>query len=215
MNIKKICYIVFAAISIIGCSNGDNQFTSLEEDYDKDKKNIDFFLNNNYYDASLDVFTTEAPSVDQPLLVNDENLMKITVEANGVAYDMYTYETVEGKDVAPDGNDIVNVTFEVFDLQNESINVQRENDSFVNLNTGLIGFKNGLPNFKGGFVNATDIMSPRAYKDTGKGFIILPRGLTISGNITNPVEASATYYKVNLRSVTKVANEEEEETLEN
>ncbi|MGY6650499.1 hypothetical protein [Wenyingzhuangia sp. IMCC45574] len=219
MNFKKVCFYVLTTVAFIGCEPDSGLNYNHQGKYDTEKGVVEEFLKSHTYDAETgELVDLEAGDVS--LFDDTANLEKHEKTFNDVDYTMYSYITNQGVGNNPDDNDIINVEYRVHRLsknsetgeleESDTIDERYVSDNFFDLaSTNLyVGWKLGFQSFKEGTVDESSPELPRQFSNEGRGFIILPSGLThaVEGR---PVDDSNTIliFKVALRTVTQVANE--------
>ncbi len=208
MKFKNIFLVLFVVI-MASCQDDDGvDIASPQEVFDLEKVGIDTFINRVYYDESSKIF--KEIDEGQTSIKDDPNLSEVFLTTNGVAYTAYVYQIFEGKNTAPDSNDIVNVDFQLFsfsfneegELSADTTNLN-ENQFFRNLGTEVNVFREALPLFKSGDVFESEL-APRTYQDSGEGLLIIPSG--IAPQINGDTVLIPIIIRFKLRSVTLVAN---------
>lgn len=223
MSLKKVFLAVSAVIILVGCQTDDGLNFNHQGKYDVEKPIIDEFLATHMYDADTDeLIALEEGGV---ALDKDDNLIESTIEFNDVNYSMYSYISKEGSvDLLPDDNDRVFVGYSVHTLTQDTsgnliqstnpIDENYNSDTFFDLSSTAIyrGWKLGIQVFKGGESNETDLTIPRQFTGEGKGFMIMPSGLThaIEGNQVNDLN-TILVFKIELRKVVDIEDEDDSE----
>lgn len=219
MSLKKVLFAVFAVILLMGCQTEDGPNYDHQGRYDSEKVIIDEYLRDYAYDTQSDEIIKIENDEDLVPLIEDSNLVSYVKNFNGVNHTMYSYVTHVGAgDDMPDENDVINAGYRVHEMYRDldtgtigegfTIDESYLNNSFYDLGSGTlyIGWSVGFQAFKEGDISEEDSTKPRQYTDIGKGFMIIPSGLThaIEGNPVN--NNLILVFKVELRSVTKIEN---------
>ena len=223
-KLKYIFLLVVFASIIYSC--GDENFVNnpfADIDHEalalSDNDSIISFLNNYYYDTSLDSLKTL--SSGKTSLLNDSNLEEFEVTENDIKYKLYIYSIREGSP-SPDpekGNptttDSVFVKYSGRAFNGTSLSTvnfdQNTTGTWFNLIAVIKGWTYGFTKFKGGALrknaDGTPFNGPVTYLNGGKGFIFIPSGLgypsSNTQNYSNSLVDTNLLFKIELLNFVK------------
>lgn len=218
IKFKHFFYTALLTIILYACGSDSNStFVSFDHVAQavKDKDSIAKFLNNYYFDDTIDSIKPLVSGKNP--LSKDSRLIKRTYTENDIEYDLYHIITNEG--LSTKGNptylDSVFTKYQVwYTTETDEFELSQTGDTPIWWNltlpadpsseapTPIRGWTLGIPNFKAGILLKEDpstgapVNGPITYKDFGKGILIIPSGLAYreraNGNI--PANSQLIFY---------------------
>ena len=198
IKIKYFLCALVVGLVLYACNNSSN---STVDNFDHeaqaiiDNDSIVEFLKNNYfnedYDSIMPIEAGKAP------LSDDDRLLTRKVNEYGIDYTYYVFVSEQGKPDEDKGfPTVVDSIFPVYKLRTlvNSTEVKKEQDltnptwfNPLDIINGVRGWLHAFTHFKNG--NNTTDNGPITYEKTGKGFFILPSGLSYrnSGRLPNKI----------------------------
>ena len=209
IKFKHLFYTVAVATILYSCGNDNN--TSLVDNFDYegqaviDNDTIARFLKTHYYKNDVD--SIKPLKIGETALINDSRLDSAIVNEYDIDYKYYYFVKEVG--TSPKGNptvlDSILTTYRLsaLDASDELTKIQDLNTptwfdpSGIIINNGVRGWVYGFTHFIGG-ENTTN-NGPITYTGEGKGFFLLPSGLSYRnvGSFRNKV----LLYIVNLQDI--------------
>lgn len=220
IKFKHLFCTVFLSALLYSCGSDSNTIVKFDHEAQalKDKDSIANFLDNYYFDDTIDSIK---PLVSgKTPLSGDARLIKKTHIENDISYDLYHIITKEGESIKqgvssskittsigrPTSLDSVFTKYQVWYTSKTSEFVLNQTGStpiWWNLTASnspiaarnpIRGWSLGIPNFRAGLNNTSD--GPISYEKFGKGILIIPSGLAYaelpSGNI--PANSQLVFY---------------------
>ena len=206
MKIKNLLVVLAVLFFVLVSCNNDDDGGGGDDNFDHagqailDKETITNYLKTHYYippvgDEYFGKIDTILDTDNVTSLFEDPRLQPHTVRFNDIDYEMYGYEQEEGvQETYPTRLDSVIVRFQGV-LLDKSEEFDRSDffNWFTLYNSGgsIFGFREGMQFFSGGINNSTS-GNPIDFKNTGKGFFIIPSGLAYRDiGITPDIEPNA------------------------
>lgn len=184
MKIKNIFASVIISGLIYACGSSSS---STVDDFDHeaqalvDNDTLVQFLENHYYDASVD--SVKALVSGQVALINNVESMEITEDE--IDYTLYYYIKEQGTPTIDKGNPSVMDSIYVKYNGQRIVNTDSISSSFdsndgiwLTLNGVIRGWAHGFTKFKGGD-NVTN-NGPITFENEGRGILFIPSGLSYS-----------------------------------
>ena len=193
-KIKNIFLLLLIGVVLMySCDADNNTFANpfLDINYEElaitDNDSIVKFLQNNYYDVSVDSIKTLVDG--QISLFDDTKLDSISVLENKIDHTLYIYTIEEGQPSPVKGNptvmDSVFVKYSGRAILESDVSTTNfdinETGIWFTLSAVVKGWKFGITNFLSGELkkdaNGGVFNGPITYLNTGKGFLFIPSGL--------------------------------------
>ena len=194
-KIKNIFLLLLIGVALVySCDDDNNTFPNPfldinhEELAIKDNDSIVKFLQNNYYDVSVDSIKTLVAG-EISLFDDTSKLKSINVVENDIDHTLYVYTIEEGQPSPAKGNptvmDSVYVkysgrAFLESDISTSNFDIN-ETGIWFTLSAVVKGWKFGITNFLSGELKKDSsggvFNGPITYLNTGKGFLFIPSGL--------------------------------------
>ena len=194
-KIKNIFLLLLIGVVLMySCDDDNNSFTNpfLDINHEElaitDNDSIVKFLQNNYYDVSLDSIKTLVAG-EISLFDDTSKLKSISVVENDIDHTLYVYTIEEGQPSPVKGNPTVmdsvfvkysGRTFSGSDIAVDNFDFNEAGIWFT-LSDVVRGWKFGITNFLSGELkkdsNGGVFNGPITYLNTGKGYLFIPSGL--------------------------------------
>lgn len=218
MNFKNIIIAALAVLTFSCQSDDDNQNLSAQEFYDIEKRGIEDFLDLNYYDKNDPDDTFKLIGDTGKISLREDktitlNVTNTEISVSGQVVDFKIYVIIPNEDnistgISPDNNDKVHIEQTLLTLNEDLITFENgsskpdESSSFIDLKDRNDALAVALPFFEGGLCVEDDPTKPRVCTGGDNGYIIVP----FDAYLENLSSRQTLLYKINLRTVTKVAN---------
>ncbi|WP_422091259.1 FKBP-type peptidyl-prolyl cis-trans isomerase [Tenacibaculum ovolyticum] len=222
IKFKHLFCTVFLSALLYSCGSDSNTIVKFDHEAQalKDKDSIAKFLDNYYFDDTIDSIK---PLVSgKTPLSGDARLIKKTHIENEISYDLYHIITKEGESTkqgasstnitasmgSPTPLDSVFTKYQVWYTSKTSEYALSQtggaaiwwnltaSNSPIAAPSPIRGWSLGIPNFKGGIlkkdpITGNPINGPITYEKFGKGILIIPSGLAYAESTTGNIPANS------------------------